>query len=114
MDGTTENVYNSSNGPIKYTSSIDADGNEVPVADGEYEIAVKDADGKEAVLAVTAKDGKISEVETTEQSVKEAEDARKRAEQALKNKASQEEIDMLQDEVRRSVLALKLTQKIKH
>ena len=54
--------------------AIDADGNEVPVADGEYEIAVKDADGKEAVLAVTAKDGKISEVETTEQSVKEAEE----------------------------------------
>lgn len=49
-----------------------------------------------------------------EASAKEAEEARKRAEQAMKNKASQEEIDMLQDEVRRSVLALKLSQKIKH
>lgn len=49
-----------------------------------------------------------------EASAKDAEEAKKRAELAMKNKASQEELDMLQDEVRRSVLALRLTEKIKH
>lgn len=80
--------------------------------------------GKEEHLAIDGGFIQITEKEVRiladfalsarEASAKEAEEARKRAEQAMKNKASQEEIDMLQDEVRRSVLALKLTQKIKH
>lgn len=49
-----------------------------------------------------------------EASAAKAEEARKTAEKAMKEKKSQDELDMLQDEVRRSVLALKLTQRVKH
>lgn len=49
-----------------------------------------------------------------EASATQAEEARKRAEKAMKEKVSEDELDQLQDEIRRSVLALKLTQRIKH
>lgn len=49
-----------------------------------------------------------------EASASKAEEARKTAEKAMKEKKSQDELDLLQDEVRRSVLQLKLAQKNKH
>lgn len=49
-----------------------------------------------------------------EASASKAEEARKTAEKAMKEKKSQDELDLLQDEVRRSVLQLKLAQKTKH
>ena len=54
--------------------SIDADGQTTPIEDGEYEIAIKDASGKDVTLDVSVKDGKISEVETPEQEASENED----------------------------------------
>lgn len=49
-----------------------------------------------------------------EASASKAEEARKAAEKAMKDPKSQQDFDMLQDEIRRSVLELRLSQKIKH
>lgn len=43
-----------------------------------------------------------------------AEEAKKEAEKAMKEKVSEEELETLQDEVRRAVLQLKLSQRIKY
>lgn len=80
--------------------------------------------GKEEPLAIDGGFIEVTEKTVTiladfalharEASASKAEEARKSAEKAMKEKKSQEELDMLQDEIRRSVLELKLSQRIKH
>jgi hypothetical protein len=49
-------------------SIVDADGKEAPAPDGEHEIKLKDSEGKEVVIRVIVKDGKITERENVEES----------------------------------------------
>ena len=39
---------------------IDADGKKTPAPDGEHEIALKDSEGKEVIIRIVTKDGKIT------------------------------------------------------
>ncbi len=80
--------------------------------------------GKEETLAIDGGFIEVTEKSVTiladfalharEASAHEAEEAIKRAEKAMKDKTSQQDLDMLQDEIRRSVLELRLSQRIKH
>lgn len=49
-----------------------------------------------------------------EASASKAEEAKRTAEKAIQTRKSEEELETLQDEVRRAVLQLRLSQKIKH
>lgn len=46
---------------------VGADGTETPAPDGEHEIALKDSEGKEVVIRIVTKDGKITERENVEE-----------------------------------------------
>ena len=48
-------------------SVVGTDGNETPAPDGEHEIALKDSEGKEVVIRIVTKDGKITERENVEE-----------------------------------------------
>lgn len=45
---------------------VDADGNEAKAPDGEHEVKLKDAEGKEVLIKIITKDGKITERENVE------------------------------------------------
>jgi len=49
-------------------SVVSPDGKESPAPDGEHELALKDSEGKEVVIRVIVKDGKITERENVEES----------------------------------------------
>ena len=74
--------------------SIDADGQISPIEDGEYEIAIKDASGKDVTLDVSVKDGKISEVETPEQEASENESGEDEMESDDEMPSDDEEMEM--------------------
>lgn len=46
---------------------VDADGKKTPAPDGEYEIGLKDSEGKDVIIRVEAKDGKITSRENVEE-----------------------------------------------
>lgn len=46
---------------------IDADGKKTPAPDGEHEIALKDSEGKDVIIRIVTKDGKITERENVEE-----------------------------------------------
>lgn len=48
-------------------SVVGTDGNETPAPDGEHEIALKDSEGKEVIIRIVTKDGKITERENVEE-----------------------------------------------
>ncbi len=125
--------------PEKTLIDQDADEVVVPTTTGELSILphhvplvtqiapgilVIKINGKEEPLAIDGGFIEVTEKTVTiladfalharEASASKAEEARKSAEKAMKEKKSQEELDMLQDEIRRSVLELKLSQRIKH
>lgn len=91
------------------------------VADG---IVVIKHNGKDETLAI---DGGFTEVtkktvtiltdfalHAREASASKAEEARKTAEKAMKEKRNEDELDTLQDEMRRAILELKLTKRNNH
>jgi major membrane immunogen (membrane-anchored lipoprotein) len=45
---------------------VSPDGNETPAPDGEHELSLKDSEGKEVLIKVIVKDGKIAERENVE------------------------------------------------
>ena len=47
-------------------SCVSPDGNETPCPDGEHELMLKDSEGKEVLIKVIVKDGKIAERENVE------------------------------------------------
>jgi len=46
---------------------VDADGKKTPAPDGEHEIALKDTEGKEVIIRIETKDGKITSRENVEE-----------------------------------------------
>ena len=48
-------------------SVVGTDGKETPAPDGEHEIALKDSEGKEVIIRIVTKDGKITERENVEE-----------------------------------------------
>jgi hypothetical protein len=46
---------------------VSEDGTKTPAPDGEHEIALKDSEGKEVIIRVVTKDGKITERENVEE-----------------------------------------------
>ena len=50
------------------------DGKETPAPDGEHELKLKDSEGKEVLIKIITKDGKITERENVELPAAEAED----------------------------------------
>jgi hypothetical protein len=71
---------------------VDADGKKTPAPDGEYEIALKDSEGKDVIIRVEVKDGKISERENVEEAHPEVENEMgKMDEEVVDKKAAVEE-----------------------
>lgn len=52
---------------------VSEDGTKTPAPDGEHEIALKDSEGKEVIIRVVTKDGKITERENVEEAQPEVE-----------------------------------------
>lgn len=52
---------------------VHEDGTKTPAPDGEHEIALKDSEGKEVVIRIVTKDGKITERENVEEAKPESE-----------------------------------------
>jgi hypothetical protein len=52
---------------------VSPDGKEIPAPDGEHELKLKDSEGKEVLIKIITKDGKITERENVELPAKEAE-----------------------------------------
>lgn len=87
-------------------------------------IVVIKHNGKEETLAIDGGFIEVTDKSLTiladfalherEASAGKAEEAKRNAEKAMIEKKSEEELETLQDEVRRAVLQLKLSQKIKH
>lgn len=55
-------------------SVVGTDGKETPAPDGEHEIALKDSEGKEVIIRIVTKDGKITERENVEEEHPEVEE----------------------------------------
>ena len=71
---------------------VSEDGTKTPAPDGEHEIALKDSEGKEVVIRVVTKDGKITERENVEEAQPEVEDEMgKMDEEVVDKKAAVEE-----------------------
>lgn len=71
---------------------IDADGKKTPAPDGEHEIALKDSEGKEVIIRIVTKDGKITERENVEEEHPEVEEEMNKSmdEEVVDKKAEEE------------------------
>lgn len=76
---------------------IDADGKKTPAPDGEHEIALKDSEGKDVIIRIVTKDGKITERENVEEEhpeVESEEDMNKKMDEEVVDKKAEEETHM--------------------
>ena len=74
---------------------IDADGKKTPAPDGEHEIALKDSEGKDVIIRIVTKDGKITERENVEEEHPEVEDEmNKQMDEEVVDKKAEEETHM--------------------
>ena len=73
---------------------IDADGKKTPAPDGEHEIALKDSEGKDVIIRIVTKDGKITERENVEEEHPEVEDEMGKMDEEVVDKKAEEETHM--------------------
>jgi hypothetical protein len=69
---------------------VSEDGTKTPAPDGEHEIALKDSEGKEVIIRIVTKDGKITERENVEEAQPEVPEAGEAPEEEMASVAGED------------------------
>jgi hypothetical protein len=78
---------------------VSEDGSKTPAPDGEHEIALRDSEGKEVVIRVVTKDGKITERENVEEANPEVEAEEEVVDKTADEVAKEEDVTMADAEM---------------